>query len=131
MRAYCRLFKSSKIIPEKNFAVANIFEYLGSLDYLKFNNINYFKFDKLKPTLKLQLSQDLIEMMNSNDYNYCFIQNDYSPIPPQNPTTRPYLYFINNKTWKSENCIELELMLDTINTFAFNVDYKESKKNKV
>ena len=44
MRAYCRLFKSSKIIPEKNFAVANIFEYLGSLDYLKFDNI--FEGDK-------------------------------------------------------------------------------------
>lgn len=129
MRANVRLFKSCKIVPEKNFIVEGVNNYLQTLDYLEFDDINYFKFDTLKPTLKLQLNQVYIEMMNANDYNYCIVQNN--PTSLINPDTRPYFYFITNKKWKSENCIELELYLDTVNTFAFNQDYTISKKTKV
>ena len=124
MRALARLYKSCKIIPSKNFCVEGIANYLETLEYLEYE-INYFKFDSLEPTLKLPLRQESLEMINFNDYNYIVIQN------LDNSGSRPYAYFIQDKKWKSENCIELELYLDSVNTFGFNQDYIISDKTKV
>ena len=124
MIANCKLYKSTKILEEKNFMVDYLTDYLASLSDTLEYTINYFKFDKLEPTLKLQLREETIEMISSNDYNYIEITNS-------NANAKTYYYFITNKTWKSENCVELQLKLDTLNTFAWNTDYIVSKRTKV
>lgn len=129
MRATVHIYKSAKILDEKNFIVDELESYLSTLTDTLTYSINYFKFDKLEPTLKLQLSQEITEMIGANDYNYISIWNDPSFLV--NPPTRPYYYFITNKIWKSENCVEFELKLDTLNTFQWNTDYVVSKRTKV
>lgn len=126
MIAHFKLYKACKIIPEKSFIVDSLTDYLATLSYLE-DNINYFKFDKKEPTLKLEMSQERAEMLSANDYNYIEIQNEGLSAG----STRKYYYFVSNKIWKSENCIELQLKLDTLNTFTYNTDYVVSNKTKV
>lgn len=126
MIAHFKLYKACKIIPEKSFIVDSLTDYLATLSYLE-DNINYFKFDKKEPTLKLEMSQERAEMLNANDYNYIEIQNEGLSAG----STRKYYYFVTNKVWKSENCIELQLYMDTVNTFTYNTDYIISNKTKV
>ena len=127
MITICKLYKSTKILDEKNFMVDSLADYLNSLSNTLEYTINYFKFDKKDPTLKLQLRQENIEMLQGNDYNYISIKNQ----APTGYSTRTYYYYIINKIWKSENCVELQLRLDSLNTFTWNADYKVSKRTKV
>ena len=129
MIATVKLYKSTKILDEKNYMVDSLTDYLATLSNTLEYTINYFKFDKLEPTLKLQLRQENIEMLSANDYNYVSILNEGTTSNPSN--TRTYYYFITNKIWKSENCIELQLKLDTLNTFTYNTDYVVSPRTKV
>ena len=81
MIATCKLYKSTKILDEKNFMVDFLTDYLATLSNTLTYTINYFKFDKKDPTLKLQLREENIEMLAGNDYNYLSITNQ--------PTTTP------------------------------------------
>ena len=128
MIATVKLYKSTKILEEKAFMVDSLKDYLNSLSNTLVYTINYFKFDKLEPTLKLPLREENIEMLGGNDYNYLEITN----APTTDPSnTKTYYYFITNKIWKSENCVEFSLKLDTVNTFKWNTDYKVSARTKV
>lgn len=130
MIAHFKLYKSCKILEEKSFMVDSLSDYLSTLSYIE-DNINYFKFDKLEPVLKLELRQELAEMLAANDYNYIAITNERTNIGEVTPNTRTYYYFVSNKVWKSENCLELHLKLDVLNTFTYNTDYVVSNKTKV
>ena len=44
---------------------------------------------------------------------------------------RTYYYFITNKVWRGESTIELQLSLDTLNTFKWDEDYLVDKKTLV
>ena len=128
MIATVKLYKSTKILDEKNFMVDFLTDYLATLSNTLTYTINYFKFDKKEPTLKLQLREENIEMLAGNDYNYLSITNQPTTTPNN---TRTYYYFIINKIWKSENCVELQLKLDSLNTLKWNTDYVVSKRTKV
>lgn len=129
MIATVKLYKSCRILDDKNYMVDELESYLNTLSNTLTYTINYFKFDKKEPVLKLQLRQENIEMLQGNDYNYVSIWNE--PTVSVNPNTRKYYYFVTNKIWKSENCVELQLKLDSLNTVKWNVDYTVSKRTKV
>ena len=112
------LYKNSKILPWKNFKVDDIADYLATLDTYTFTNAQYIKHG-LNVVYKLNLSQQYLDMGAYGDlvkYDYMSCNND--PYPVANPFGKLVYYFITDKKWISESCIELTLKLDVINTFA-------------
>lgn len=119
------LYYGSKVIKDKNFILDYSGTYYGITDYLNtltkttITNFQYVK-HSLSLSIKLNLSQSNLEMGKSaNDMNYCKITNG---------TENPKFYFIMNKIWRSENTIELVLLMDTLNSFKYGVEYAISKK---
>lgn len=127
MISNAKLYLNSKILPERNFVVEDLASYLNTLSKLTLGPLNYFRISNVKTSLKLELRQELCEAISTNDYNYLEIQNTSEA----GVTTRKYYYFVINKKWKSENCIELELFRDTANTYLFGVDYVATSRTKV
>ena len=115
------LFKSCKILPNNNFKVDDIEDYLSTLDR---NNILHFQYIKhaLHLVIKIDNSQALVNPIASNNYNYCAIQNG---------TEKVYYYFITEKKQLGESTVALSLLMDTINTFTPSVDFNFDDKTKI
>lgn len=98
------LYKTN-ITKERNAKVDQIDDYLDSvLVKTVFNHFQYQKLD-LNTNIKVAVSQNVQAL---GVYNYAKLEQD----------TRSFYFFINKATWKSTGCIELDLTMDTINTFA-------------
>ena len=98
------LYKTN-ITPEKNCKVDDLGYYLITCESEIISDFQY-KVIKLDDTIKLNMSQNNTPNF---PYNYLAIKRDNE--------TKIYYYFIINSNWKSENTIELQISLDTINTF--------------
>ena len=138
MTSQITLYKSVIINSERNIAFDDgsgnpmIEEYPNGLDTKVINNFQYIK-NALSIKIKINMEQYHLEMgEDSNDYNYCKIRNIKGFDGDENPIyEKAMYYFINNKTWLSQNTIQFELQLDTINTFKYNSDYIISPKSKI
>lgn len=110
MKSNINLYADSKILIDKNFHVDSISDYLNTLTKLSLTQLNYIV-PKKEMKLKLELSQDFVELGNSgkNNYNYAFLWD----------TINSYFYFIRDFKWISQSVVELDLYMDTINTFTF------------
>ena len=117
MRSKVTLYFNAQILPENNFEVEDIETYLSTLESVEKSDYNYFKFDKINPVLKIELSQLYMENEQANNINYVKIQNYGVDDHYQG---KFYYFFVQEKRWKSENCIELQLYLDSVNTFQFS-----------
>lgn len=98
------LYKTN-ITPEKNCRVDDLGYYLITCESEIISDFQY-KVIKLDDTIKLNMSQN-----NTPNFPY-----NYLAIKRGNET-KIYYYFIINSNWKSENTVELQISLDTINTF--------------
>ena len=98
------LYKTN-ITPERNCKVDDLGYYLISCEQEIISDFQY-KTIKLDDTIKLNMSQNNTPNF---PYNYLAIKRDNE--------TKIYYYFIINSNWRSENTIELQISLDTINTF--------------
>ncbi|MBO7735383.1 MAG: hypothetical protein J6S67_22655 [Methanobrevibacter sp.] len=99
--------------------------YLQSIPSSRKSVVNNFQYIKqaLNITIKLDITQTGLNMgTGSQDLNYVKIQNG---------DENPCYYFVSSKTWRSQNTIELELAMDTLNTYRFNNDYNLSEKTLV
>lgn len=76
---------------------------------------------ELNKYLKVDISQSYQSPLKDKNYIYCKIVNSDN-------TTRPLYYWIKKMNWKSQSCIELELVLDTLNTFKMGTDYTFSPR---
>lgn len=105
------LYKT-QIKPEKNAYVDDIEDYLTSVASTGTSNIScqYIKHD-LRITLKLNLYESYQLAL---DCNYCKITNYKNA----NTTEKSIYYFITKTSVKSENTIELSLLMDTVNTLG-------------
>lgn len=129
MMSTLTLYYKSLINRDKSFILDNpsngsrmIETYLATLTKQVINGFQYVK-HAVKINVKVNKSQeDLMMGYNSKDLNYCKIQNG---------SENPCYYFISGKKWISENTIQLELDMDTLNTFTFNSDYVINKKTLV
>lgn len=115
------LYKQCKIREEKLFIVDDISSYLGTLTK---ETITAFQYQRQGMTLKVKLnkSQNTLNFTEANDYNYASIQND---------TQKVCYYFIKSKKQLADSTIELELSMDTINTFRPSTDFEVSNKTKI
>lgn len=115
------IYKHCKIREEKLFIVDDISSYLATLQK---ETITGFQYQRQGMSLKVKLnkSQNTLNFIESNDFNYASIQNDGQKI---------CYYFIKNKKQLADSTIELELTMDTINTFKPSVDFEVSARTKV
>ena len=98
------LYKTN-ITPERNCKVDDIGSYLIMCEQEIISDFQY-KVIRLDDTIKLNMSQTNTPNF---PYNYLAVKRDSE--------TKIYYYFILNSNWKSENTVELQISLDTINTF--------------
>ena len=113
------LYPNCKILPWKNFSVDDLASYLATLTPAKnFDTTQYVK-HALELTYKLDLSQSELDfnIFSVHNYNYLMAENNYGVFLGG---IKVY-YFIINKKWISNTCIEFSLKMDTINTFK-NLD---------
>ena len=128
MNSTITLYYKSLLNKDKNFILDSsngnrrIETYLQTLTSSVINNFQYVK-QALNLTIKIDVSQSALNMgNNTQDLNYVKIQNG---------NENPCYYFITNKIWRSQNTIELELSMDTLNTYTFNNDYSINAKTLV
>ena len=99
-------FYQCEITPEKNCVVDDLVGYLSSLTPLVVENFQYIKLD-LDLYIKVNSSQVNVPKFN---YNYVAVKNE--------DVNKVYYYFIiGSPQWISQNTIQLQLSLDTLNTF--------------
>lgn len=133
MKSKVTLYYKSLLNQDKNFVLDDldgnrtIESYLSTLQNVFIDEFQYIK-NQLTLSIKINMNQTNLEMIDSKDLNYVKIQNydESSAI-----LERPYYYFVINKTWRSKETIELVLVMDTINTFKFNSDYVVNSKSLV
>ena len=115
------LYKSTEIIREKNKYVEDVEHFLTQASKLEKTG-QYFK-HALNKTLKINIDQDTLDFFDdTNNIDYVSIKNV--------DDTNPVYYFVNKKRWIAEKTIELELTLDTIQTFTYS-NYELSEKTTV
>ena len=115
------IYKHCKIREEKLFIVDDISSYLNTLDK---ETITAFQYQRQGMTLRVKLNktQNTLNFISSNDFNYASIQNG---------TQKVCYYFIKGKKQLADSTIELELAMDTINTFRPTTDFEISAKTKI
>ena len=106
------------ITPEKNALVENIGQYLTNCNKLYVWDVQYFKHD-LETTLKLSdtdlgasSTQNIVDTLST--FNYIGVSNS-------GEDAKGFYYFITGTKWISEKAIQLELRMDTINTFQDDI----------
>lgn len=104
-------FYTTEITPERNCKIDNITTYLSDCNHMIIGNFQYSKI-KLDDTIKINWNQN--ELPNF-PFNYLSITKS------DDINAKVYYYFILNSNWKSENTVELQISLDTINTFWSNL----------
>lgn len=114
MQSTVKLYNAPEIIPSRLFIIDDIETYLATLT----NTQTITKFQYIKQGLKISIKIDknqtsLDPLSASNLWNYCSIQNY---IDDQNEE-KIYYYFVMNKRWIASSTLELDLELDSINTF--------------
>ena len=116
------LYYSTQLHEEKRFAIEHIDQWLLGFTADEVKLFQYIK-NQLNINIKINMSQNNLETTSTNDIDYVSVKNSNE--------TRVYYYFVKNKIWRSQETIEFELKMDTLNTFQFDVDYEVNKKTLV
>ena len=115
------IYKHCKIREEKLFIVDDISSYLTTLEKETITGFQYQR-QGMSLRVKINKSQTNLDFIANNDFNYASIQNDSQKV---------CYYFIKSKKQLADSTIELELTMDTINTFRPTTDFEISAKTKV
>lgn len=94
----------TEITPDRNAKVDNIDDYLNSLTPAYSNDNFQYQRIGLDMAVKIPVSQSNV---GKGNFNYAVIEQD----------GRRYYFFVLGANWKSVNCIELVLSIDSINTY--------------
>lgn len=143
--AYCilTLYRQPILTKEKNFIIEDFNDYLATLTKLQINELQYLK-PALHTTIKLtqkagtEIQQQMLMKNQSAStiayFNYLKVQYVEVVNEEITNTNQPDgFYFIDAwNTWKGENCYEIEITMDVLNTLGvpsatnkyFNWDYK-------
>ena len=123
MTSTLTLYKNCKIIPERNFSVDRISTYLTTFTGTNILTISDFQYLKifLDMSVKINKGQESLTFINSNNFNYAKIVQD----------SATYYFFIIGKEWRSEECIQLNLKMDVVNTFKWGEGFEASSLTRV
>ncbi len=120
MNSTLYLYRDSNIIPSRNFIVDDIETYLATLTKITISEFQYLRND-LNLSIKISKTQDFTDIITDNNYNYLkVVQNGCN-----------YYYFIVKKSQISQSTIVLDLIMDTINTFKYDIDFEVLNRTKI
>lgn len=107
------IYKSCNILPDKNFIVDSLEDYLSTLTKETISKMQYIKHG-LSISVDINKTQASLDFFNDTyNYNYISIQN-------AGEDTYPVYYFILRKVWLSSGAIRFILKMDTLNTFTIS-----------
>ena len=121
MTSTLTLYKSCRIREEKLFIVDDIETYLNTLTKEVITGFQYQR-QGMSLRVKINKTQSALNFIAANDFNYAKIQNDSEKV---------CYYFIKSKKQLADSTIELELGMDTINTFRPTTDFIISQRTKI
>ena len=76
---------------------------------------------QLEMYVKVILNQEYTSPLKETNFSYVKIVN-------KDNQTKPFYFFIKSLNWKSQECVELDLIMDTLNSFKLGTDYTFSPK---
>lgn len=110
------------LLPNKLFIIDDIADYLLTKTKTTLSDVQYQK-NQLELTLKLDMSQAMAQADSVSNYKYLSIQN--------NSDERIHYYFVRKASWRSQNCVQFDLLLDVLNTFHETTDYVFKPNTKI
>lgn len=133
-------YYNTKFKYENNFSVEDIATFLeNELDGYHFY-IARFQFQRplLKTTIKIAMSQletlapEEADVYDDKQFKYMnYMGMRLRDVSGGTNNSKVYYYFILEKRWRGENTIELDLQMDVLNTFEWDVDVIADKKTLV
>lgn len=124
MYSNVKLYFNSNILPNRNFEIESIDDYLYGLTKTTLTKFQYIK-HQLAISIKVNMNQSNLNYVETNNIDYISIQN----YTPEGSSEKEVFYFVINKIWKAEGTIQFDLYMDTINSFAS--DYTLSNRTKI
>lgn len=117
-----KLYDSSIALrSEKLFMVDDFETYLETLTPVLTKTIQFQKV-ALNLSIKLILDENQTWLLKSNAIYYARITG-YD--------TRSIYYYVKKVNWSSQSCCNLEMVLDTLNTFKIGTDYNFNKRTHI
>ena len=119
------LYFNTQLRPEKNFSIDSFEDFLTTHS-VSFNKTTITKFQYIRPTLNLSIKIDKSQAYAAGINTAYHL--DYLSITQDSSI---YYYFVLNKFQKSESTIELQLLMDVLNTYKWETHYKADDKTLV
>ena len=110
-----------KLLPNLLFKLDNIADYLAEFSPTTISNFQYVK-NNLEVSIKLAKTQYEAQPTNSTGIKYVSITNKDENIA---------YYFVKRVSWRSQNTIQLDLVMDVLNTFTDGVHYNFKKNTRI
>ena len=120
-----KLYANTTLKPQKNFVIDDIASYLSnfSTDSLTISDYQYQRFELYKK-IKVNLSQEYQDLFAAHTkWDYMSIETVSSGV------SCFHYYFIKSYKQVAQSTIELDIEMDTINTFNFVSSIDATKKN--
>ena len=109
-----------RLQPQKLFAVDSIGDYLNSWTVKTVVNDVQYQKNSLELDLKLDLSQSYSQPFGT-EIVYVAINQDF----------KSYYYYPKRVEWRGKSAVRLELVMDVLNTFKPNTDYKFTDRTHI
>lgn len=110
-----------ELIPSKLFVVEDIASYLSSKTNKAISDFQYIK-NELEISINVDLSQEYAQPLTTSNFKYVSIQNAGENI---------HYYFVKKAIWRSKTCVRFDLVMDVLNTFEENKDYKFKANTRI
>ena len=110
-----------ELIPSKLLVVEDIASYLASKSNKALSDFQYIK-NELELSINVDLSQEYAQPLTNSNFKYVSIQNAGENI---------HYYFVKKAIWRSKTCVRFDLVMDVLNTFEENKDYKFKANTRI
>ena len=110
-----------KLLPNLLFKIDNIADYLAQFTPTTISNFQYVK-NNLEVSIKIAKTQYESQPINPTGIKYVSITNKDESVA---------YYFVKGTPWRSQNTIQLNLVMDVLNTFTDGVHYNFKKNTRI
>lgn len=110
-----------ELIPSKLFKVDNIADYLATKSFIQIDDFQYIKHG-LEIEIKIDKTQSFSQPLTGTGFKYVSIQNG---------TEEVCYYFVKRASWRSQNSVRLELVMDVLNSLVEDTHYKFKNNTRI
>lgn len=113
-----------QLVANNLFVIDSIADYLATFSSTYVTTITNFQYIKneLEIGINVELGQAYSQPNERPNFRYVSIQNDGEKI---------VYYYVKNMIWRSKSCVRFELVMDVLNTYQENTDYKFKATTKI